>query len=119
MDCIQSLLKQRDVFRRIYFQELCANFIFLLAEIASETILAKMLNAFMEKMCLSVLNELTTVVSACREQIFTMGFGDLGLGLSDNSRGKNVILNYRKAIRWEDSKKMLQVVESQEKTRNL
>lgn len=57
-----------------------------------------------------MLNELTTVVSACTEQIFTMGFGDLGLGPSDNSRGKNVIFNYRKAIRWEDCKKMLQVV---------
>jgi len=49
------------------------------------------LNAFMEKLCLSVLNELPTVVSAQREQIFTMGLGDLGLGPSDNSRGKNVL----------------------------
>ena len=91
MDCIQSLLKQRDIFRRIYFQKLCANFVFLLAEIASETVLATTLNAFMEKMCLPVLNELPTVVSAWREQIFTMGFRDLGLGPSDNSHGKNVI----------------------------
>lgn len=44
---------------------------------------------------MSVLNELPTVVSAWREQIFAMGFGDLGLGPSDNSRGKNVIsFNY-------------------------
>lgn len=91
MDCIQSLLKQRDVFHRIYFQKLCTNFIFLLAEIASKTVLAMMLKAFMEKMCLSALNELPTVVSAWRDQIFTMGFGDLGLGPSDNSRGKNVL----------------------------
>lgn len=56
MDCIQSLLKERDVFCRIYFQELCANFIFLLAEIASETVLAKMLNAFVEKMNLCSMN---------------------------------------------------------------
>lgn len=91
MDCIQSLLKQRDVFHRIYFQKLCSNFIFLLAEIAAETVLAMMLNVFMEKMCLPVLNELPTVVSACREQIFTMGLWDLGLGPSDNSRGKNLI----------------------------
>lgn len=90
MDCIQSLLKQRDVFYRIYFQKLCANFIFLLAEIASETVLAMILNAFMEKMCLSVLNELPTVVSAQREQISTMGFGDLELGPRDNSHGKNI-----------------------------
>lgn len=65
-----------------------------------------------------MLNELTTVVSACAEQIFTMGFRDLGLGPSDNSYGKNFIFNYRKAIRWEDCKEMLQVVrvagESQE-----
>lgn len=91
MDCIQSLLKQRGVFLRIYFQKLCTNFILLLGEITSETVLAMMPNAFMEKMCLSVLNELPTVLSAWREQIFTMGFGDLGLGPSDNSHGKNVI----------------------------
>lgn len=91
MDCIQSLLKQRGVFLRIYFQKLCANFILLLGEITSETVLAMMPNAFMEKMCLSVLNELPTVLSSWREQIFTMGSGDLGLGPSDNARGKNVI----------------------------
>lgn len=51
-----------------------------------------------------MLNELTTVVSACTEQIFTMGFGDLGLGPSDNSGGKTVIFNYSKTIRWEDCK---------------
>lgn len=92
MDCIQSLLKQRDVFCRISFQKPCANFIFLLAEIASETVLAMILNVFMERMCLSVLNELPTVVSAWREQIFTIGFRDLGLGPADNSHGKNVTL---------------------------
>lgn len=69
-----------------------------------------------------MLNELTTVVSACTEQIFTMGFGDLGLGPSDNSGGKTVIFNYSKTIRWEDCKKMLQVVrvaEKKKKPRNL
>ncbi|KQL00103.1 hypothetical protein AAES_33793 [Amazona aestiva] len=90
----------------------------ILAEIATETVLAVMLNVFMEKMCLPVLNELPTVVSAWREQIFTMGLGDLGLGPSDNSRGKNLICNYREADVWEDSKKALQVVRIAEKKRN-
>lgn len=60
--------------------------------------------------CLSVLSESPVVVSAWREQIFTVGSEELGLCPSDNLRGKNVIYNYWKQNREEDSMKALQVI---------
>lgn len=114
--CIQSLLKQRNVFHRIYFQKLCANFIFLLAEIASEPVLVMMLNEFMENVCPSVCAQWIACccVSSERTDLYC-GIWGAGIILVIIYVGKNVTCNYWKQNREEDSMKALQVITVAEK----